>query len=745
MLRSGSVAAVGLRRPIACLLVLTGLGPATHAAAQPTAPPTAPELWERLRPALPPLSYEVLSDRVVPSDTRRGAMLRRVELRFVSQHVGRLARPMHHTAVLYVPAGSASPIPGARSGKVVVVGQRYGDDSILHNYGEPIAAATGYPTMVLPVPGEYDGCDGESCWIYFLASEMARSGDALDHNYVRLAVPYLRALDVLEDLLGLDRAQAVIGGHSKRATAAYTAAAMDPDRITGVVYMGNESVWEGLPPDHPAAIVAPTRTQATVRARVLYIGATNEGGYRMFSINRIAGQMRSPWTVEYIPNHRHATDSEVQALAWQMWVAHVHDGRPLSRIVDFSHAEVPEGTVFWARVESPNTIVHVKAWYAYTDDPYWRDLMWYPVDLEKNGEHYEGFHEGVLPDAWLVEVKDVARGTVGYVSTLPQDLTARPTRRRSGGGLPRLWRLKAGAVGAPPLKDEGTSPQSRWQQLRATLPPTTFERLAAGAAADPTRGLRRVDVRFRSQTIGRFRRQMDHDGTIFVPSPSTAARADVLVIGVPYRDLESARRMAARLASESGRATMVLPVPGEYDGHDGENCWGYFLRAEVRETGNPVDHPDFRLAVAYLRALDVLADVLGTPAIRAVVGGDGQRAAAALAAAALDPARIAGVIYGSYDRPGSDPLDRATIADPASPLASGDPITAPVLELQPPGSSRGHRDAIGRWRRSTAGRWVVAGLPESPTRRERALITHWRAWARQVFDGRRDAAKGAVR
>jgi hypothetical protein len=139
-----------------------------------------------------------------------------------------------------------------------------------------------------------------------------------------------------------------------------------------------------------------------------------------------------------------------------MWVAHLFENRPLSSIGDLGYREVPDdfewggrtgraGTVFRARIKSPNKIIQAKVWYVYNDDePYWRDLVWYPEFMVKtDGDYYEGFVRGRLPDAWLIEVKDIAGGVAGYVSSLPQDITGKRTEtKRSRGSRSRLWAPK---------------------------------------------------------------------------------------------------------------------------------------------------------------------------------------------------------------------------------------------------------------------------------------------------------------
>jgi hypothetical protein len=164
----------------------------------------------------------------------------------------------------------------------------------------------------------------------------------------------------------------------------------------------------------------------------------------MFNINKIQSRMSEPWTMEIIPNYRHAAESEKQFVDWRMWVSHVFDGRPLARFRELRHEETEEGTRFSVRIDSPNTMILARIWYVYCDDvPLWRDLVWYPTLLRRQaGDLYVGYVPGKTPDAWLVEVLDTARGFRGYVSTLPLDITQKPVAVRKGGGMPRLWEKK---------------------------------------------------------------------------------------------------------------------------------------------------------------------------------------------------------------------------------------------------------------------------------------------------------------
>jgi hypothetical protein len=66
--------------------------------------------------------------------------------------------------------------------------------------------------------------------------------------------------------------------------------------------------------------------------------------------------------------------------------------------------------------------------------------MWYHLLMEENGDVYQATLGGKIPDAFLVEVGDIAQGIPGYVSSLPQKLTDAPVvERHSRGSRPRLW------------------------------------------------------------------------------------------------------------------------------------------------------------------------------------------------------------------------------------------------------------------------------------------------------------------
>ena len=381
---------------------------------------TPAEIWQRCRETLLPLEIEIQKDEIVQSDTRPEMKLRRVEVKFYSQELE--GRKWGHPCVVFMPADKSVTHSPERIGKCVIVGQRGWDglatgpwrSAFLGNYGESIAAQTGYPTMICPHPGEYDDAPGKELSIGFLGDRWAKTRDGVDHSHFRLAIIYLRALDVMAEVMGVEkeRVRAVVGGHSKRATCAHCAATIDP-RIVGVVYMGNESAWEERHLTYPERALFPPFAERYTRAKTLYIGGTNEDGYTMYNINHIVGLTGLEWTIAMLPNYRHASMSEKHFINWKMWTAHCFEGRPVTRIAHLAHREQDEefewggrrygaggGTLFACKIDTPNKIIQAKVWYVYCDDePYWRDLTWYPEFMVRQPDGtWAGYVKGRLAE-----------------------------------------------------------------------------------------------------------------------------------------------------------------------------------------------------------------------------------------------------------------------------------------------------------------------------------------------------------
>jgi len=400
--------------------------------------PKPREIWPLVKQHTVPLDFRVLSDEVVACDTEPAKKLRKVTAHFFSQELA--GKKWGHPCVIFLPEDNQVNLAAERKGKVVIVGSPPRDYFPIHvaKYGEPIAARTGYPTMVLSNPGEYpDSSDIESD-IRILNFLNEQTGKNYYNMNCQLAVVYIQALDAFQQFLGLDDLRAVVGGHSKRGRSATGAAAIDP-RVASVIIMGNEGVYatdriQSHLSFHHAFF------QDQVNVPVFYLGATNEDGYKMFNVNVMQERLQRPMTIEMIPNYCHSNFSEIQYMDFLMWASHVFDGRPITKISDVCHERLGNRTVFRARVESAAKIQIVRTWYVYSHDPAWRDLMWYHLLMRKVGDRYEAVLPGKIPDAFLVEVGDIALGVPGYVSSLPYKLTDAPVvERRSRGSLPRLW------------------------------------------------------------------------------------------------------------------------------------------------------------------------------------------------------------------------------------------------------------------------------------------------------------------
>lgn len=400
--------------------------------------PTPRDIWPIVKQHRVPLEFTVQSDEVVVSDTDPTKRLRKVTAHFWSQKLD--GKKWGHPCVIFLPEDNARNQTPDRRGKVVIIGTPPASYFPVHvdKYGEPIAARTGYPTMVLSNPGRYaDGTPIEGD-IRVLDRLRRETGQNYYNMNCQLAVVYIQALDAFQQFLGLDTLHAVVGGHSKRGRSATVAAAIDP-RVASAIIMGNEGVYATDRIQwHLSFHHAIFQDQVTVP--VFYLGATNEDGYKMFNVNLMQERLKRPMTIELIPNYCHSNFSEIQYMDFLMWVSHVFDGRPITQISDVSHERQDGRSLFRARIESEAKIQVVKAWYVYSDDPAWRDLMWYHLLMVKNGDHYEAVLGGKIPDAFMIEVGDIALGIPGYVSSLPQKLTDAPViERRSRGSRPRLW------------------------------------------------------------------------------------------------------------------------------------------------------------------------------------------------------------------------------------------------------------------------------------------------------------------
>jgi len=392
--------------------------------------PKPRELYPIVRQDMVPTNLKILSDEIVPSDTDPSKKLRKVTAFFHSLKI--TGRTWGSPCVILAPADGSINAAPERRGKVVIVGSPGWAAFPAHvaKYAEPIVARTGYPTMVLESPGVYVDDPDRIIDIQDLARMREQTGKDYYNMNCQLALIYMRAIDVMQEILDLGDVdvKAVVGGHSKLGRSATVSAAMDP-RVAGVVILGNEGVYRTDQIQwhlsfHHAFF------QEQVNVPVLYIGATNEDGYKMFNVNTMQERLRRPMTIEMIPNYRHHNFHDKQYIDFMMWVAHVFDGRPITRISDVSYERRDGRNYYRAKIEGEAKIQLVLVWYVYAENPEWVNLMWYDWLMVKRGDYYETSSPGARPDAFMIEVADIAQGIPGYVTSLPQKISDAPVVER---------------------------------------------------------------------------------------------------------------------------------------------------------------------------------------------------------------------------------------------------------------------------------------------------------------------------
>jgi dienelactone hydrolase len=405
--------------------------------------PSPAQMYEQAeKEFMVPFSYEITKDTIVSSDLDADVKLRRIEFSFVSQIIQ--GEKIWHRGIIFLPTDKKFTNDPKRRGKAVIIGCGVMfQDTWTVNYAMPIVTRLGYPVMLLPIPGEGENNPGRGLNCGPMIEHARKTRRAIHYYFFRIACMYARGVDLYAAVLEVEKSdmRVIVGGHSKGAAGAYLAAAALPDNFAGVAYMGYETVTK---PGRvsPFNAIRQRYTQKYVKCPVLYVGATNEDGYAMFNISKRQAFMKKPMTIAIVPNYKHDVWNEKQFIAWQMWTSHVFDNRPVTEINQLKHTETKKGTTFSANIDSPNKKLLVIAWYTYCDDePYWRDLMWYPCMMwPREGNRYETGIQGKMPDAWMVEVLDVSHGVRGYVTSLPMQLGNKEVKERPGrNAMPRLW------------------------------------------------------------------------------------------------------------------------------------------------------------------------------------------------------------------------------------------------------------------------------------------------------------------
>jgi len=399
--------------------------------------PKPKELYPIVSRDMGPMNLKIDSDAIVDSDTDPSMKLRKITGRFESLKLE--GKTWVSKFVILMPADNTINQTPQRRGKVVIIGT--GGWVVLPArvamYADPIVTRTGYPVMALNSMGHYsDGTPIEGD-LASLTRIRKKTGKNYYNMNCQLALVYIRAMDAFEGVLEVDAVKAVVGGHSKLGRSATVASAMD-DRVAGVIIMGNESVnrtdtiqWH-LSFHH-------NFFQEQVHVPVLYIGATNEGGYKMFNVNLMQGRLKTPMTIEMIPNYRHYDFDERHYIDFMMWVSHVFDDRPLTKISDLSFERRNGRNTFRAKVQGDAKLRMVRVWYTFVETPAWNKNLWFEWFMAPRGDgYYEASVPGAMPDAFLVEVADTAQGVPGYVTSLPQKLTDAPVQERNPYAAPWL-------------------------------------------------------------------------------------------------------------------------------------------------------------------------------------------------------------------------------------------------------------------------------------------------------------------
>jgi len=405
--------------------------------------PKPRELYPLVKQDMVPAELKILSDEIVTSEVDPTKKLRKITAFFYSLELE--DKKWGHPCTILTPADNSINETPQRKGKVAIISApgQWMYPGHVAKYCEPITVRTGYPTMTLINPGVYDDGRGIEGDIRVLTRMRHKTGRNYYNMNCQLALVYIRAMDVMEEILKVDRVSAVLGGHSKRGRSATVAAAMD-DRVASPIIMGNEGVY---PKDRIQWHLSFHHDffQEQVHVPVFYLGATNEGGYNMFNVNIMQERLERPMTVEMIPNYRHYNFHEIQFIDTMMWVSHIFDGRPVSKVVETSYEYRNGRNYYRAKIDSDAKVQLVRTWYVYATNPQWRDLMWFEWLMWKRGDYYETSVPGEPVDAYMIEVADIANGVPGYITSLPIKVSDAPVLDRKAS--------EAGWMG-PPKKNQ---------------------------------------------------------------------------------------------------------------------------------------------------------------------------------------------------------------------------------------------------------------------------------------------------
>ncbi|GAA3469835.1 PhoPQ-activated protein PqaA family protein [Nonomuraea roseola] len=405
------------------------------------------------------LDVVVESDQLQESLARPGSRVRKISLSFTSQewHGMTWRHPVH----IYAPEheqghGLAGIVateaefwtnPDHRRRTIPETGR-----STEAEYAEGAALDLGLPVMIYATPPHLLGMN-ESDLNGYANKKLFETGDFTWYGYYPVAVSYLRAITLLQNLPGLGVRRAVLLGHSKRGLGAGILTGVDPERLAGIMTTGTNgmNMFEatarkvtqlGLDVAGPSirrgglgfqtagdqmtmfnsalgfeAVKRfdPYFWRETITTPWFVVNGTNDP---FFAVD-VAQTMRhahGPTTVLAVDNLTHTWVSQKVLAAWRMWLAHLAHGHDLPALEVRGERSARE-LVVTARAGGPATTVRLVT--ARNRGMDWRSAAWSMtrLHLEADGEY--GGRIPLPPDenlAWYVEVQSGDPADPGFVS-----------------------------------------------------------------------------------------------------------------------------------------------------------------------------------------------------------------------------------------------------------------------------------------------------------------------------------------
>jgi hypothetical protein len=416
------------------------------------------------------LDIEIVETKTIKSTVRPGEKVTIMRLQFTSQDWhGFIWR---HPANIYIPSGYGG------DGDVGIIGTSYlfwkGDmksrlkipgtgQGTEAEYAEGTAIDTGRPIMIFSLPGEDVGGMHEVELMGYGNRQIQETGDLTWYGYYALATCYLRAITLMQNLPEVRARKAVLMGCSKRGVAITIAAAVDHERIAGIVTtchtVGNFLYFAAMklaqlghetagPDDdvfelkieeekrhllgggfQPAPMILRSLNTPTgfrilsafdpyiwheqIKAPMLVTLGTNDEFFALGTVDEMYNAFQGEKAFLSIDNLPHTWVSVKHLYAWRMWLAHCFDGRPVPHI-SLTIEKIADAIHVNAKVTAEYNLRDVILYIAYNPSLDWRFVEWQGRGMHKDGNCY---HAAIpLRDdesvAYYVEVSDIMNSIV---------------------------------------------------------------------------------------------------------------------------------------------------------------------------------------------------------------------------------------------------------------------------------------------------------------------------------------------